>query len=746
MAKSLAWIVTLAISVNCSPAQETSPQQIPPDRLQHQPSPGAPVSFVNDVRSAFNKLGCNATECHGAAKGKGGLKLSLFGAEPQLDYEALTKSSGGRRINRIEPEKSLFLLKATQTLSHKAQMLPVESPEYRLLVSWIDQGTPYTYDKEPELVSLQVSPSEQILRRGESQQLTVRAGFSDGTWKEVTREASYTTSDEKVAAVAAGGKAQANDLGESIIVVNYLRKAATVRLLVPQPLPQLFPKREANNKVDEFVHAKLRLLGLPPSELCSEAEFLRRVYLDVIGLLPSPPEARAFLSDVDARKRSKLIDRLLAREEFADFWALKWGDLLRIKSEYPVRVWPKAVQVYYRWVRASLAGNKPYDQFARELLTASGSNFREGAANFCRAVPSKDPQTIAESAALIFMGARVGCARCHGHPAESWDLQDDLGLAAFFAKVGFKSTLEWKEEIVLFNPKGTLLHPRTKEIVKPKFLGGAVWETGPEDDPRARFAAWLTAPQNPWFARNIANRVWFWLLGRGIVHEPDDLRPTNPPENPELLEYLAQELVSHRYDLQHLYRLILNSRTYQLSSKANPWNAHDTAHFSHYQMKRLGAEQLSDAICQVTETAERFQSIIPEPFTFLPPGHRATQLFDGNIGTAFLELFGRPPRDTPYEGERNSETSLWQALYFINSDQLEGKVVSSPRLKRLLKASQSDAAIIDEVYLAALSRLPEEEEKQKVLGYVAKNQAARAQAIGDLVWALLNTKEFVFVR
>ncbi|MEK7676207.1 MAG: DUF1549 domain-containing protein [Verrucomicrobiota bacterium] len=739
-------IITVAIAVHCARAQESSPKEKPLDGIQLETSHGTPVSFVNDVRSALNKLGCNATECHGAAKGKGGLKLSLFGAEPQLDYEALTKSSAGRRINRIEPEKSLFLLKATKSLPHEARVLPVESPEYKMLVSWVAQGTPYAHEKEPILVSITVSPTEQHLRKGDSQQLTVRAGFSDGTWKDVTREASYTSSEGKVAAVEASGKAQANDFGESVIVVNYLRKAATARLVVPQPLPQSFPKLKANNQVDEFVHTKLKTLGLPPSELCSDAEFLRRVYLDVIGLLPSPQEARAFLSDADARKRSKLIDRLLAREEFADFWALKWGDLLRIKSEYPVRVWPKAVQVYYRWVRASLAENKPYDQFARELLMASGSNFREGAANFCRAVPSKDPQTIAESAVLIFMGARVGCARCHGHPTESWDLEDDLGLAAFFAKVGFKSTLEWKEEIVLFNSKGTLLHPRTKEAVKPKFLGGAVWEAGPEEDPRVKFAAWLTAPENPWFARNIANRVWFWLLGRGIVHEPDDLRPTNPPENPDLLEYLAQELVSHRYDLQHLYRLILNSRTYQLSSKPNPWNAKDTAHFSHYQMKRLGAEQLSDAICQVTETSERFQSIIPEPFTFLPTGHRATQLFDGNIGTAFLELFGRPPRDTPYEGERNSETSLWQALYFINSDQLEGKVVNSPRLKRLLKASQSDAAIIDEVYLAALSRLPEEDEKQKVLDYVAKNKAARAQAIGDLVWAVLNTKEFVFVR
>jgi len=425
---------------------------------------------------------------------------------------------------------------------------------------------------------------------------------------------------------------------------------------------------------------------------------------------------------------------------------LKWGDLLRIKSEFPVRLWPKAVPTYSRWVRDSLAHNKPYDQFARELLTSSGSNFRDGPANFFRAVTNRDPQSLGETAALIFMGARVNCAHCHGHPLEDWGVDDNLGLAAFFAKVGYKATSEWKEEIVFANPKGVLRNPRTKEAVRPKFLGGAALDLDKEEDPRLKFAEWLTSPDNPWFARNIVNRVWFWLLGRGIVQEPDDMRPTNPPEDPELLDFLAKELVSHHYGLKHIYRLVLNSKTYQLSSKTNPGNEKDIAHFSHYHTKRLGAEQLSDAISRVTENWERYASQIPEPFSRYPVGYRATQLADGSVGTAFLDLFGRPPRDTCYEEERTSETSMWQAVYMINSEQLDGKLANSPRIKRLLDSGKSDSEVIDEIYLVALSRLPNEQEKQKLTAFLSKGGQERAQAVRDMVWAVLNTKEFMFIR
>jgi hypothetical protein len=453
---------------------------------------------------------------------------------------------------------------------------------------------------------------------------------------------------------------------------------------------------------------------------------------------------KAFLDDRDPKKRARLIDRLLQRDEFADFWTLKWGDLLRIKSEYPVRLWPKAVQTYDRWLREAIAENRPYDRFVRELLTSSGSNFRDGPANYYRAVPTKDPQTIGETTALVFLGARIGCARCHGHPQESWSLDDDLGLAAFFAGVAYKPTSEWKEEVVYLRPNAVLRNPRTREVVKPKLPGGDVVTIEPGTDPRAVFTAWLTAPDNPWFARNIVNRVWYWLLGRGIVHEPDDLRPSNPPENPALLDYLAAELVGHKFDLKHVYRLILNSRVYQLSSTPLAGNADDVAHFSHYPLKRLGAEPLLDAISRVTETSETFMSRIPEPYARLPQGSGATQLADGSIDSPFLELFGRPPRDTAFEGDRCSETSLRQAMYFVNSEHLDGKIAASPRIKRLLDTKASDADVVSEIYLSALSRPPGPDERQTLESFLAAAQAARAQAVRDLVWAIVNSNEFLF--
>jgi hypothetical protein len=706
---------------------------------------GTAASFQNQIRPALSKLGCNTSACHGAEVGKGSFRLSLFGADPESDFEALTKSALGRRINRVEPMQSLVLAKATGVMEHAggARLKP-GSAEYEMFVSWLTEGAPWTLDNEPQIKALKVFPDRRILTKGETQQLQVTALFSDGSQRDVTRDAVFKTADATVASVSPAGKVEAGKFGETAIVINYDRQCAVARMTVPQPLPEPFPKLEANNHIDELVYAKLKSLGIPPSGLSTDPEFLRRVYLDVIGIQPTPEEARAFLADRDPNRRAKLIESLLTRDEFADFWSLKWGDLLRIKSEYPVRVWPKAVAVYYRWVHASIAQNKPYDQFVRELLTANGSNFRNAPVNFYRANSSHDPRTLGETTALVFMGTRVGCARCHGHPTESWGPEDDLGFGAFFSKVNFKSTLEWKEEIVYPDPRGVLRNPKTRDAVAPRFLGGQTPALGREEDPRPKFADWLTSPQNRYFTRNVSNRIWFWLMGRGIVNEPDDLRVSNPPENPELLDYLAQELIDHHYDLRHLYRLILNSRTYQRSSVANQWNAHDAAHFSHYPVKRLTAEQMLDAISEITETSERFRSIIPEPFSNWPAGTRGSQISDGNAECPFLDLFGRSPRDTPYEEERSSEVSLKQALYFINSEQLDGKITGSPRLQRLLKANKTDAGTVDELYLMMLSRYPTPAEKQKLVDYLVKKKSNRAQATQDIVWAVMNSKEFIF--
>ncbi|MGQ9574593.1 MAG: DUF1553 domain-containing protein [Thermoguttaceae bacterium] len=675
--------------------------------------------FARDVMPLIAKLGCGQTQCHGSRAGKGGFRLSMFGADPEYDYDALTRAARARRLNKLEPAKSLFLVKATGGASHGGgQRLQPGSPEYDLLVSWAAQGALWG-DQQPPLVSVKLVPEHRVLPKGETQQLLATAVFSDGTQRDVTRLACWRSLDAKVASVDPAGRLKADGFGESVVIATYLRHSGIGRVIVPQPLPMPFPKIPPNNKIDELVFAKLEKLGIPPSEVCPDEVFLRRVYLDAIGALPTPEEVRAFLADADPQKRSKLIDRLLEREEFVDFWALKWGDLLKIKSEYPVRVWPRAVQTYYRWVRDSITQNKAYDQLARELLTSSGSNFRVGPANFFRAVARKDPQSFGEAAALALMGVRINCARCHGHPQENWNLEDNLGLGAFFSKVSFKATQEWKEEIVYSNPYGTLYHPQTRQPVKPKFLGGEVVELPADQDPRAKFAEWLTAPGNPWFARSLANRIWFWLLGRGIVHEPDDLRWTNPPSNPELLDYLAQELVSHKYDPKHLFRLILNSKTYQLSSRPNPWNQADTTQFSHYYLKRLGAEQLLDAIFQVTETHDTFASWIPVPPTILPREYKAVQIFDGDIRSPFLQLFGRSPRDTGYECERSLDSSVRQSLHLVNSDHLEGKVAGSPRIQRLLQANKPDPEVIEELYLAALGRPPRADEKQKILDFMS---------------------------
>jgi hypothetical protein len=737
------------------PKPATPPAKPLESKVVADPTQAATIDFINDVEPVLVRYGCAQGRCHGAYTGRGGLKLSLFGNEPEFDFDVLTRAAGGRRLNRVEPKRSLLVLKATGALPHEGgKKVAADSADYEALVSWVAQGAVLLSTAERvRPTRLSVAPAEQLVIKGRSAEIRAVCSFSDGASKEVTAEATYRSTDPSVATVDDGGKVTAKNHGQCAIIVIYRGQYGGCSVIVPHLLPSAgFPKLVANNKIDELVHARLKLLGMPPADLCSDQVFLRRAYLDVIGVLPSPEEARAFLADQSADRRAKLIDSLLAREEFVDFATLKWGDLLRIKSEYPVKVWPKAVQAYFRYVRQSIADNKPYDQFVRELLLSTGSNFRSGEANFYRAVPTKDPQSYAETVSLLFMGARLGCARCHGHPYESWTLDDNLGMAAFFAKVKLKATQEWKEEVVYLDPEAVFNHPRSRKPITPKFLGGLAPVIEPGTDPRELFVAWLTAPQNPWFARNVANRVWSWLLGRGIVHEPDDMRPSNPASNPPLLDYLATELTNARYDLRALYRLILNSRTYQLASGTNEQNRADTSQFSHYPVKRLTAEQLLDAVNQVTGNTETFWTAIPEPYSRLPRDTRAVQVYDGSIENGFLELFGRPPRDTPFESERCSRTSMRQATYMMSSSEIENKIGGGTRLKRLLSPSKpgatapTDAEVIEEIYLCALSRPPSAAERKGFLAHLAKDPKNRAQAVQDVLWAVLNSKEFLFIR
>ncbi len=486
----------------------------------------------------------------------------------------------------------------------------------------------------------------------------------------------------------------------------------------------------AQGRIDELVFGQLEKLEITPAQNSSDAVFVRRVFLDLIGTLPTAAETRNFIADTNPKKRRALIDKLLARDEYADYWAMKWSDLLRVKAEYPINLWPNAAQAYHRWIRASLQENKPFDRFVRELLTANGSNFQVGQVNFYRALQSRDPKTVARTVALTFMGAR----------AEKWPASQFDGMAAFFTQTGYKTTGEWKEEIVYFDPS----KKPTTGLSDATFPDGTPAQLTANRDPREIFADWLITPQNPWFTRAIANRAWFWLLGRGIVQEPDDLRPDNPPANPELLAFLEKELVASHYDLKALIRLIANSQTYQLSCVPRSEKPEATANFAYYPLRRLEAEVLIDALNQITGSSEAYTSAIPEPYTYIPDGLRSIALPDGSITSSFLEMFGRPARDTGRELERNNRVTANQRLHLLNSGQVRRKIEQGPKLQALLRENQKrPRETIDALYQTILSRYPTEEERKTVLAYIQSSKLTGREVALDLAWALINSAEFL---
>ncbi|MBI5385306.1 MAG: DUF1553 domain-containing protein [Verrucomicrobia bacterium] len=519
-------------------------------------------------------------------------------------------------------------------------------------------------------------------------------------------------------------------IGASVLLAALLGTAA------PGGRPNVFESQAApapQSRIDELVFGKLQQLGLQPAGTCSDAVFVRRAHLDIIGTLPTAYQAREFLLDRSPDKRRVLINRLLEREEYADYWAMKWSDLLRVKAEFPINLWPNAAQAYHRWIRTSIKENKPYDQFVRELLTAGGSNFRVPQVNFYRAMQNKDPQGIAQTVALTFMGTR----------AEQWPKDRLAGLAGFFSQIGYKDTAEWKEEIVFFDSGKTNSPMAGGGEVTAVFPDGTSARLSPDKDPREVFADWLIEPKNPWFTRNIANRAWSWLVGRGIVHEPDDLRPDNPPVHPELLALLEKELVSSRYDLKQLFRLILNSKTYQLSSLPKSDDPKGEAHFAHYPLRRLEAEVLIDALDQITGTTEKYTSAIPEPFTHIPEGQRSIALPDGSITSSFLEMFGRPPRDTGLESERNNRPTAAQRLHLLNSSHIQRKIEQS-RMVQALSAKSDPREIVIGLYLGILSRFPTEEEIKTVSAYSQSGGVKGREAVVDVAWALMNSAEFLY--
>jgi hypothetical protein len=525
----------------------------------------------------------------------------------------------------------------------------------------------------------------------------------------------------------------------AVVVLAFTNSAAA-----EQPVSKVYESAVApspSGEIDRIVFQKLAVLGIEPV-LCSDAVFLRRAYLDVIGTLPSAEEARAFLEDPDTEgKRRKLIDQLLQRDEFADYWSMKWGDVLRIKAEFPINLWPNAAQAYHRWVRSSIAENKPYDQFIREMLTSSGSNFRVGPVNFYRAIQNKTPDGIATATVLTFMGAR----------AELWPEDIRQGTTVFFSQIGYKPTREWKEECVFWDPAGTSavneegesLQPVTPKPLSAVFPDGTKVVLSPEEDPREVFADWLITPENPWFTRCIANRIWAWLMGRGVIHEPDDIRDDNPPSHPQLLAYLERQLIDSHYDLRHLYRLILNSQTYQLSSIARTDKPEAAAAFASYPLRRLEAEVLIDAINKITGTTDLYTSAIPEPYTYIPEELPAIAVADGSITSPFLALFGRSPRATGMENERNNKITSSQWLHLLNSSHIQNKIERGPHLRALVATRSRPQEKIEQLYLTILSRFPTEEELGKLKEYAGGKWLKRDQWV-DVIWALINNTEFLY--
>ncbi len=692
-------------------------------------------NFRNDVLPVIAHLGCNQMGCHGSPKGKKRLHLSLFSANPHKDFLEIADAKK-KLIDPAKPEESWLLQKAICDVDHGGGDLTEEgSPEYNLLVDWIRQKAPEGSSADPELVRIEVYPEERRVQPGENYRLIVEAYYNDGTMRDVTDLASFTSNEEAVATVDPSGIVTGAGYGEAVFMVGYGGRLTTSRVRSSQPAKVAFPQVAVNNKIDELVMAQLKSLNIIPSELCSDEEFLRRAYLDVIGILPTAEEAREFLSDKSPNKRAALVDQLLERPEYADYYSVKWGDILQVNRDIPARLQDKGMWVYYRWLWHALDDNMPMDQFVHELLTAKGSGYRSGPANFFRV--GEGAQGMAEQASTVFLGVRLDCAHCHNHPFEQFTLEDNLGMAAFFAKVRIKRTQEQDEEVIYVADSGSVRNPETKKPAVAKFLGGR--ELKPEEltgDMRKVLADWITSPDNPYFARHMSNRVWAWLLGRGIIDEPDDFRSTNPASNPELLDYLAEEFIRSGYDMKGLFRIVLNSRTYQLSAEPNEWNRHDKIYYSHYSLKRLTAEQLATAISQVTG--------IDEKYAGLPLGTRATQLPDVTTRSEFLDLFGRPKRATPIESERTCDTHIGQSLQMISSEYIARKLRdNNGRAAKLAASDVPVEAAVEELYLSTLSRQPTAEELQVILSEpIEKKQ--RREKFEDLLWVLMNTKEFLF--
>jgi Protein of unknown function (DUF1553)/Protein of unknown function (DUF1549) len=702
-------------------------------------APAGGWSFRNHVIPVFTRLGCNSGACHGSAAGKGGFKLTLRGYDPEVDYNTLTRQSLGRRTNKIEPARSLLLLKPTMTIGHGGgKRLEVGSIEYKVVSEWIAGGMSAPAESDPSITRLEVTPKEMTLGNGVEAQVRVKAIYSDGQAEDVTRWAKYAAADGAVASVDEEGKVKILGSGETAVTVWYQSRVAFARFASPYAAniaPEAYTKSKRNNFIDDLVLKKLQTLRIAPSDDAADHEFVRRAFLDSCGILPTAQEAESFFADTSADKRAKLIDALLEREEFVDYWTNRWADVFLVSSS---KLSSNAMWSFHNWIRNSVKKNKPWDRMAREIVTASGNTLENGAANYY--VIHKEPTDLSENFSMAFLGMSVTCARCHNHPMEKWTQKQYYQMANLFGRVGMKNGTRPGDVEVYTKPYGEVNHPRLNRPLDPAPLDGVPIAMDATKDRREHLAEWLTSPQNPYFTRALVNRVWKNFMGRGLVEAVDDLRATNPPSNEELMQALCDETVRLKFDVKKLIRTIMNSAAYQRSSRANENNNQDERYYSRYIVRRLSAEAMLDAISQVTGA--------PTAFPNNPAGMRAMQLPDARINSYFLKVFGKPDRTTTCECERSSEPTVTQALHIINGDTINQKLRAAGGIvDNFVRLGFSDEAIINHIYLSALSRQPtsgEMKNLQAVLREGDGSKDSRRHAIEDAVWSVLTSREFLF--
>lgn len=699
-----------------------------------------PVSYQLDVMPVLTAAGCNAGSCHGSARGKDGFHLSLYGFDPKGDHFRLTGEIFGRRINRAVPEDSLLITKAIGTVPHTGgKLIEKDSPFYQTLVTWIRNGA--TYDETPPAkpTGIEVQPKEVLLQGPDIDiPYTVRATYSDGTDRDVSTLSSFSSSNDNSVAIAMRkGLATSKNRGEAFVMARFhIFTEGAQAIVIPEKLDYQKPTLPEANYVDGLVYAKLDKLRIIPSDVCSDEEFVRRVFLDIIGRLPKVEERNSFLASQDAKKRAALIDDLISRKEFTEMWVMKWAELLQIRTvnDGGGQVSYKAALGYYNWLRERIAGKMPFDQLVRELLSAKGGTFVNPATNMFQI--EQDTLKLTENVAQVFMGTRIQCAQCHNHPFDRWTMEDYYGFASFFAQVKRKPAEDPRERII-FDGDGEIPHPVTKQNAKPKYLGG--------DEPklerqtrREAVAEWLTAKENPWFASNVANIVWAHFLGCGIVEPVDDVRISNPPSNPQLLDALAKRFVESNHDVRQLVRDICNSRTYQFASRTNETNVTDERNFSHALIRRIRAEVLLDSISLATSTPNKFKG--------LPLGANAVQIADGNTTNYFLTTFGRATRATVCSCEVKMEPNLSQALHMLNGDTTHKRIRDGKVVEKLLESKQTPESIIRDLYLRTVGREPTATEQTHLMEAVsqAKDPKEKQQTLEDIFWALLNSKEFLF--